>query len=464
MYTIKGYVYDDENLAFIPKDIYKPENKVIIDKYSTNKGEYEKIESLLKEKKAQECTLLNKFPLLAGIAVTYDCQLRCTYCANNSTENNLHKTDINDVICFVKYLIKNAKIRKIIDKDVDGLTIYLTGGGEPTYDWDLFCNVVEAVQELCNKEGVKYKFNLTTNGILTDKQIEYVSKNINTFMVSFDGLPRIQNKNRHFNNNIPSSDYVINTMKKFDEYGIEYTIRSTLWHDDLQYLTDMFHYIYDNFKNFGVWSINILNSAGRSYNYNIKNKEFNVNEFFDTYINIYNEAAIKYGKANLGLFFVTNTLCAIACGLPDANSPFLFPDKKITICVDGADISPVVGKISNNKVVMDTYYSKELFEVYYDKYYECKDKDCIAFRFCTGGCPIKYMRVNNIASFEFECAVLKKYYMYIFNKVLEGEEVFGWYGQKIHIKELGCDIIQLTSHELESDRMKQNNVKALALK
>ena len=446
MHIIKDYVYDDENLAFVPLNLYNMENKAVISQYMINKAEYEKVESVLKDKKMQEYTAINKLLTVAGIAVTYDCQLRCNYCGNNSTENNTHKTDINDVICFVKYLIKNVKVKKIIDNTTNGLTIYLSGGGEPTYDWNLFCNVVDTIHELCDKENIACNINLTSNGILTQKQIEYICKNIQTIMISFDGIPQIQNKNRRFNDKSMTSDCVVNTIKSLDEYGSNYNIRSTLWHEDLKYLEDMFHFIYDNFKNFGAWSINTITSAGRANGYSAKVKERDIDDFFDTYIKIKNEAMDKYGKSNLGLLFITNELCGLICGIADANSPFLYPNKNIGICVDAADLSPIVGGIVNGKVVMKPSYSKEIFDVYFNRYHECKK--CIAFRFCAGGCPIKRMRANNISSADFEYEIIKKYYTYIFEKILEGEQPFGWYGKKIHVKELNGDIIQMTNQRI----------------
>lgn len=451
MYIRNDYVYDDENLAFIPQRISTPEARVIIQKYSTNKGEYKKIEKLMNKKKKQKYTMIDKFPIFGGIAVTYDCQLRCSYCANSSEENSRYKTDINDVIIFVKYLIRNFKIRKLIDSDIEIITVYLTGAGEPTYDWPLFCEVVETVRKLCKKEGIRCKINLTTNGILTNSQIEYVCKNIDTFMVSFDGLPEIQNKSRRFNDNSHSSNMVLNTLKRLDEFGATYTIRSTLWHSDLKYIKDMFHFIYEELKNFGEWSINIITSTGRASNYSIEGKEYDVTDFFNDYIDITNEANIKYHGSKTSLFFVTNSLCGIACGLSDANTPFLYPDKSLHICIDASDISPNVGYISEGKVILYDSYPKDFFDIYYDKYFKCKN--CIAFRFCAGGCPIHSMRENNLASVEFECAFIKKYYEYVFEKILDGKESFGWYGQKIYVKELDDYFIQITNHDLEADRL-----------
>lgn len=451
MYTKNGYFYDDEALALVPdRHPISPEVSDIIKKYTTNNGEYNKIESLLKQKKTQKFTMKDKFPIFGGIAVTYDCQLRCSYCANSSEENHSFKTDINDVIVFVKYLIRNFKIRKLIDKDIEVITIYLTGAGEPTYDWPLFCEVVETIRTLCKNDSVRCRINLTTNGILTDSQIEYVCKNIDTFMVSFDGIPKIQNSSRRFSDNSQSSNIVLNTLKHLDQAGVTYTIRSTLWHKDLKYIKDMFHFIYGELKNFGEWSINIITSTGRASAYSIKGKECDITDFFNDYIDITNEANAKYNGSKTSIFFVTNSLCGIACGLSDANTPFLYPDKSLHICIDAADLSPNVGNITHGQVVLHDSYSKDFFDVYYDKYFKCKE--CIAFRFCAGGCPINSMRENNLASVDFECSFIKKYYEYIFDRILEGKEAFGWYGQKIHINELNDYIIQITNHDLEYDR------------
>lgn len=451
MYTKHGYVYDDENLALIPQHITSLEGyHDIISKYSTNKGEYKKMEKLMEKKKAQIYTMKDKFPIFGGIAVTYDCQLRCSYCANSSEENNCYRTDIDDVTVFVKYLIRNFKIRKLIDNDIEVITIYLTGAGEPTYDWSLFCSVVENIRRLCKSENVRCRINLTTNGILTDTQLEYICHNIDVFMVSFDGLPDIQNKSRRFNDRSKSSDIVLNTLKKLDKFGANYTIRSTLWHADLKYIKEMFHFIYGELENFREWSINIITSTGRASEYSIKGKQYDVDRFFCDYIDITNEAIEKYNGSKTSIFFVTNSLCGIACGLSDANTPFLYPNKNLHVCIDAADLSPNVGYILDGKVILNESYSKDFFYVYYDKYFNCKD--CIAFRFCAGGCPINSMRENNLDSVKFECEFIKKYYEYIFNRILEGKEAFGWYGQKRYIKELNEYFIQITNHELELDR------------
>lgn len=451
MYKKYGYVYDDENLALVPQHIVSSEGyDDIIGKYSTNKGEYKKMEKMMDQKKTQIYTMKDKFPIFGGIAVTYNCQLRCSYCANSSEENSCYKTEMNDVIVFIKYLIRNFKIRKLIDNDIEFITVYLTGAGEPTYDWALFCNIVENIRYLCKKENVGCRINLTTNGILTDSQIEYISHNIDTLMVSFDGLPKIQDKSRRFNDRSKSSDIVLHTLKLLDQFGATYTIRSTLWHTDLKYIKDMFHFIYGELKNFREWSINIITSTGRASEYSIEGKKYDIDRFFNDYIDITNEANEKFNGSKTSIFFVTNSLCGIACGLSDANTPFLYPNKKLHVCIDAADLSPNVGYISNGKVVLNDSYCKDFFDVYYNKYFKCKN--CIAFRFCAGGCPINYMRENNLASVGFECEFIKKYYEYVFDRILEGKEAFGWYGEKIYIKEFNEHFIQITNHELELDR------------
>ena len=52
MYKKYGYIYDDENLALVPQSIvYLEGYKDIIEKYSTNKGEYKKLDKLMEQKK-----------------------------------------------------------------------------------------------------------------------------------------------------------------------------------------------------------------------------------------------------------------------------------------------------------------------------------------------------------------------------------------------------------------------------
>lgn len=452
MHTINEYVYSDENLMLIPQNLYNGYNLSIMSKYAINKAEYDKIETILSEKMEQVYTAENKLLTVAGIAVTYDCQLRCSYCSNSSVEHNEFKTNIKDVICFINYLIKNVKIKRMIDESLNTLTIYLSGGGEPTYDWELFCAVVEVIREMCARNDINCTINLTTNGILTNQQISYICNNIDSIMISFDGLPAVQDKNRRFNDNSKTSGIVVNSLKAFDKYASKYTIRSTLWHSELVYIEDMFHFIYDNFTEFGAWSINPVVSAGRAKNYCASIIDTDVDVFFDKYIKIKKEAISKYGKSNLGLLAITNELCGIICGISDANSPFLYPNNNIGICVDAADLSPIVGRIINEKVVFNPTYDKDIFKVYYDRYFECKD--CIAFRYCAGGCPIKRMRMENIPSADFECRIIKKYYTYILEEIINNNHVFGWFGKKVYIPELNAHVIQITNERIEENLKK----------
>lgn len=448
MYKTNGYIYDDENLALIPEAYFSSENKAIISKYTKNNAEYGKVQSILEEKIQQDYTAQNKLLTVGGIAVTYDCQLRCSYCSNNSTENSIYKTDLADVKVFINYLIKNVKIKRLINPESNTLTIYLSGGGEPTYDWHLFCDVVHLIRDLCGNNDIDCKINLTTNGILDESKARFIVNNIDSVMVSFDGHPDVQNENRRFFDKSKTADVVIDTIHNFDEENCNYSIRTTLWHNQLARLNDMFHFIYDNFHNFGTWSINPVVSAGRAKNYSTNVSDAEIDRFFSYYINIKEEAIAKYAKSNLGLLFITNELCGIICGIADANSPFLYPNKNIGICVDAADLSPVVGRISDGKVVLKQSYSKDIFMKYCERYNSCKG--CVAFRFCAGGCPIKRMRKNNIASSDFECAVTKKYYQYLLDCISKGQQIYGWFGQKIHIPELKCDIIQITNSVIES--------------
>ncbi len=128
-------------------------------------------------------------------------------------------------------------------------------------------------------------------------------------MVSFDGIPKIQNSSRRFSDNSQSSNIVFNTLKRLDQFGATYTIRSTLWHKDLKYIKNMFHFIYGELKNFGEWSINIITSTGRDSTYSIKGKEYDITEFFNDYIDITNEANAKYNGSKTSILFLSQTRC-----------------------------------------------------------------------------------------------------------------------------------------------------------
>jgi radical SAM protein with 4Fe4S-binding SPASM domain len=104
-------------------------------------------------------------------------------------------------------------------------------------------------------------------------------------------------------------------------------------------------------------------------------------------------------------------------------------------CLDAKEEAPVLGEISDGKVKLKDNYHDTLFAKYREKFYECSD--CLAYRFCKGGCPIKFLRKNTDDYAAWECSMVVEYWRSLFGKLWakKEEEYFGWHLEKIHISE-----------------------------
>ncbi len=425
----KEYVYLPEWLAFIPREKYSKDLLEQIKQELPKNDSYNKSLEYLLNCEKRGFSAKNSLPIVGGVAVTNNCQLKCSYCINSSEQCEDSDTSIENVRTFAKYLCLNYKARTIIEKNnrtttERGVIFHLTGGGESTSRWNHFYETVETVKETFQNYDVPVTLFMTTNGILNMNQIDYINKNIDSIMISYDGTDEIQNTNRRFFNGEKTSDIVKETIKAFDSTNQDYSIRSTLWHEQLYMMQNIAEELYSSYQNFQEWTVNPVNSVGRANNYTV-NELISPESFLKTYISVREYINKVFSKDNYNVLFLQNSLCNIMCGCMNVDAPWLYPDGSLKICVDGADLSPIVGKIDHGNLEIYNEYENKLFKKYIQRFQSERCRSCIAYRFCAGGCPVKFMRTHT-SSADWECGVIKAYWKYVFDEITSGKEKFGW--------------------------------------
>lgn len=117
-------------------------------------------------------------------------------------------------------------------------------------------------------------------------QRDFIKANFHKVMVSYDGLPEIQNRNRPCaNQQKPSCAVVEETIKEFIQSSLNVTVRSTVWHYDFERLKEMYDNLANNFNHFNEWSIMPIIPSGRALEGNDIEQRYDINEynFFDYY-------------------------------------------------------------------------------------------------------------------------------------------------------------------------------------
>lgn len=162
------------------------------------------------------------------------CPLKCSYCYYSAGENSEQNRDlkISDLDVIISKLIENSVLKKLIGLKDYSIDVTLTGGGEPTFNWDNFTYFVTNIKKKSHEKDIPCCLTLVTNGIISDGKIDFIIDNIDNVQISYDGLSYIQDRNRKFASGLNSSSVVEKTMRYFSNHNKEVSVRSTVLKSD----------------------------------------------------------------------------------------------------------------------------------------------------------------------------------------------------------------------------------------
>lgn len=429
MHSIGEYMYDPERLIFYKKDLSSEAVAEILENIAVNDKHTEHMD-ILNGMDASSAVSRERKINLIGVCLTYNCQLRCNYCSYSSEEGKEDFLKSDDVLALVVEAIKRWKMHCLVGSEVESepLRFFFTGGGEPTYNWDLFEECVLKIKNKCQHFSVPYYFELTMNGVINNLQREFIKNNFDKVMISYDGISELQDANRRSFGNRTTSHVVEETIKYFIANEVPVTIRSTVWPDDFKHMRDMHDYLCNTFVAFAEWSIMPIIPVGRALTKDTTTSRDNSNrDFFDYYVDLINYAKEVSSELYISTpVFYNSIVVEFCCGATFVDCFWLLPDKSITNCIEAETFQIAVGKIDDGKVNFSEPYEDTFLDVVRQTFVECRS--CIAYRFCKGGCPLKSLRDAKYKTNhrKHECSMIVKYWEYIFHKVLSGENCFGW--------------------------------------
>ena len=391
------------------------------------------------------------FPITGGICVSDKCQLRCNYCAYSSEEEGLSIITMDKAVPFINFLLSNLLMRRLVHHSNDEkIDIYFAGGGEPTYNWSRLVEIVEYIKTVCKSHNVQYTFGITTNSILNDNQLEYIKNNFNLIVVSFDGLPEIQNRNRTFANGKGTFEKVNHSLKYFLESNTPISIRSTIWPTDYSRINDIVEFVLNEYPNVSLIEMEPVNSRGRAAD---SQRDTLKGDFVDYFISAKEELYKKGLEDKLFCGKFKDAVVDYICGTAYGKNPWLLPNGNIVTCIDAKENSTVVATVADG-VLKKNVFKDQITETYLQKRTQCRE--CFAFSFCGGGCPLRYVYSSEEKNNDEECNMIKKYWLYIFEEILKGKDVLGWEGKDIALQEKGIIAKQIrrTTWKFESEQKK----------
>jgi len=161
-------------------------------------------------------------PTVLELDMSHKCSLNCIYCSvNSNSEDKGTKMTFDLAKIGIDYVIENSK------KTDDPFAIVFIGKGEPTLNWRILLECVDYITIQKEKNSVKGKTIIVTNGILSPQKAKWLAQNIDHIALSWDGDSSIQNYQRPLVSGEESYFYVERTASVLKDESAYFEIRTT---------------------------------------------------------------------------------------------------------------------------------------------------------------------------------------------------------------------------------------------
>lgn len=181
--------------------------------------------------------------------IAHDCNLACRYCFAEEGEYHGRRALMSFEVGkkALDFLVANSGNR--VNLEVDFF------GGEPTMNWQVVKDLVEYGRSLEKPHNKKFRFTLTTNGVLLNDEImEFANREMANIVLSIDGRKEVNDKMRPFRGGQGSYDVIVPKFQKVAESRgqMNYYVRGTFTHNNLDFANDVLHLADLGFKQISV--------------------------------------------------------------------------------------------------------------------------------------------------------------------------------------------------------------------
>ena len=181
--------------------------------------------------------------------IAHDCNMSCRYCF--ASEGEYHGK--RELMSFevgkkaLDLLVESSKDRKNLEVDFFG--------GEPLMNFEVVKQLVAYGRSIEKEKDKKFRFTLTTNGLLLDEDVlEFANKEMSNLVLSIDGRREVHDKMRPRRGGMGSYDEIVpKFIKAADSRDQQnYYVRGTFTHENLDFSEDVKHLAKLGFKQISV--------------------------------------------------------------------------------------------------------------------------------------------------------------------------------------------------------------------
>ncbi|MCL2392698.1 MAG: thioether cross-link-forming SCIFF peptide maturase [Oscillospiraceae bacterium] len=170
--------------------------------------------------------------------VAHVCNMECSYCFAGrgayGAGEGLMSLEVGKRA--IDFLVEHSDGRKNLDVDFFG--------GEPLLNFEVVKDIVKYARTIEQGSGKKFRFTLTTNGLLIDEDvIDFAHREIHNVVLSLDGRPETNDMHRKSPEGMGSYDLILPKLQKMvsERRGKGYYIRGTITSKNLDFVNDILH-------------------------------------------------------------------------------------------------------------------------------------------------------------------------------------------------------------------------------
>ena len=181
--------------------------------------------------------------------IAHDCNLACKYCFAEEGEYHGRKALMSFEVGrkALDFLVASSGSR--VNLEVDFF------GGEPLLNWQVVKELVVYGRSLEEPYHKKFRFTLTTNGVLlNDEILEFANREMANIVLSIDGRKEVHDLMRPHRGGQGSYDEVVPRYKKAAESRnqMNYYVRGTFTRNNVDFAEDVIHLADEGFKQISV--------------------------------------------------------------------------------------------------------------------------------------------------------------------------------------------------------------------
>ena len=168
--------------------------------------------------------------------VAHTCNLNCSYCFASQGKYHGERAMMSFEVGMraLDFLIENSGTRKNLEVDFFG--------GEPLMNFQVVKDLVAYARSIEQEKGKRFRFTLTTNGVLVDDDvIEWANQECSNVVLSLDGRKEVHDRFRVDYAGNGSWEKIVPKFQKFVQArgGKDYYMRGTFTHNNPDFLKDI---------------------------------------------------------------------------------------------------------------------------------------------------------------------------------------------------------------------------------